>query len=75
MHQTEQVGLLKPEIHISRARSRSPSPSRGQDSPTPIRRDRSPSFRKDIDVGFAEAVSDVVETINFATSKRGRARG
>ncbi|GAB6022011.1 hypothetical protein CHUAL_006163 [Chamberlinius hualienensis] len=71
---------LHPEYHVSGCRSRSPSPRRGHQSPTPPRsRGRSPtpirrfqSPRRDI--GFSDAVSDVVDIVKYETSRRGRAR-
>ncbi|XP_042869766.1 voltage-dependent calcium channel type A subunit alpha-1-like isoform X10 [Penaeus japonicus] len=70
---------LRPdEYPVSRYRSRSPSPSRGFQSPTPPHR-RSPSPRRagqPHDVGFSDAVSDLVDLVKHDHGhKRGRLRG
>ncbi|XP_042869768.1 voltage-dependent calcium channel type A subunit alpha-1-like isoform X12 [Penaeus japonicus] len=67
---------LRPdEYPVSRYRSRSPSPSRGFQSPTPPHR-RSPSPRRagqPHDVGFSDAVSDLVDLVKHDHGhKRGK---
>ncbi|XP_064108487.1 voltage-dependent calcium channel type A subunit alpha-1-like isoform X4 [Macrobrachium nipponense] len=81
---------LRPdEYPINRYRSRSPSPSRGFQSPTPPHRRlrsptpirRSPSPRRvgqqPHDIGFSDAVSDVVDLVKYdhVHHKRGRLLG
>ncbi|XP_022239678.1 voltage-dependent calcium channel type A subunit alpha-1-like isoform X4 [Limulus polyphemus] len=64
------------------SRSRSPSPERFRhDSLTPPRRGRSPtpirrssSRRGGHDIGFSEAVTDLVDRVKYETSRRGRAK-
>ncbi|CAL4074002.1 unnamed protein product, partial [Meganyctiphanes norvegica] len=67
---------LRPEdFPPSRFRSQSPSPTRFQ-SPTPPHRGRSPSPRRGPhDMGFSDAVSDVVDYVKYDEHKRGRVRG
>ncbi|XP_076066879.1 calcium voltage-gated channel subunit cacophony isoform X6 [Oratosquilla oratoria] len=84
---SEEGHHLRPEEYGggSMYRSRSPSPVRGFQSPTmthrrggrsptPIRRSPSPRRGGPHDVGFSDAVSDVVDLVKFEMSKRGRAR-
>ncbi|XP_053201741.1 voltage-dependent calcium channel type A subunit alpha-1-like isoform X3 [Panonychus citri] len=80
---SQQMAHLKPELQITRAGSRSPSPTHGDEESPPkggIHRGRSPSTRSRLhsprpsDVGFAEAVSDVVDIVKYETSRKGRAR-
>ncbi|XP_059351425.1 voltage-dependent calcium channel type A subunit alpha-1-like isoform X4 [Daphnia carinata] len=73
---------LKPEteagVHRSNSRAWSPSPCalRRSHSPQPrYRRDLSPlPPRRAHDIGFSDAVSDVVDIVKHETSRRGRAR-
>ncbi|XP_015795896.2 voltage-dependent calcium channel type A subunit alpha-1 isoform X5 [Tetranychus urticae] len=76
---SQQMAHLKPDLQITRPGSRSPSPTRDE-SPVKGDRGRSPVGRSRLhsprpsDVGFAEAVSDVVDIVKFETSRKGRAR-
>lgn len=62
-------GHLRPDDYgyDRRLRSRSPSPSGMR------MRGRSPSPRRGYDIGFSDAVSDVVDIVNYQSSRRGRA--
>jgi len=62
-------------MNRSNNRAWSPSPMRRSHSPQPYYRDASPlPPRRVHDLGFSEAVSDMVEIVKHETSRRGRAR-
>jgi len=75
---TNKMHRLKPEVdgmNRSNNRAWSPSPMRRSHSPQPYYRDASPlPPRRVHDLGFSEAVSDMVEIVKHETSRRGRAR-
>ncbi|XP_076342693.1 voltage-dependent calcium channel type A subunit alpha-1-like isoform X3 [Tachypleus tridentatus] len=81
---SEISGSQERETHLHpRTRSRSPSPERVRHdsstpprrgrSPTPIRRSTSPR-RGGHDIGFSEAVNNLVDRVKYETSRRGRAK-